>query len=367
MGMQLNRNVTEVWDTALQSSGSQHHHHHHHHRHQRNPEKMRRVGAVMIAVFAVLAVVGLLIAGSLEQHNAKETREEQYGSFGKLPTMEYKGRTYRMKSDVTPVLLIGYDKRTEGYDGYRDGGQSDYLLLLVIDHREKTVRQLQIDRDTLAEITVIGITGRASSQKRLQIALSHSYGKSIEQTDAFTVDAVSRLLGQLPEGLTMNFISMGMHAVQKLNNVLGGVTVTIEDDFTEFFPEMYVGATLTLTDEMAEVYIRGRMSIGDGTNVARMRRQRGFMNSAVNKLRSNLKASSAYAGDLLDGMDAVIHTNMSRGQLINELNRSARYKMLPVETFDGEHTLDNLGFTAFIADPESIAGWVVNAFYNPIE
>ena len=33
--------------------------------------------------------------------------------------------------------------------GYRDGGQSDFLLLLVLDHKNKTIRQLQIDRDTM--------------------------------------------------------------------------------------------------------------------------------------------------------------------------------------------------------------------------
>lgn len=78
--------------------------------------------------------------------------------FGEVPKVEIDGVTYEQKMDVTSLLMIGIDKAsTDEIKGYRDGGQSDFLLLLVLDHKNKTIRQLQIDRDTMTSVNVLGL------------------------------------------------------------------------------------------------------------------------------------------------------------------------------------------------------------------
>lgn len=47
-------------------------------------------------------------------------------------TIEVEGVTYEQKMNLTTVLLIGTDRRSdEVSEGYRDGGQADFLLLAV--------------------------------------------------------------------------------------------------------------------------------------------------------------------------------------------------------------------------------------------
>ena len=128
-------------------------------RHGYESHQKHIAGAVALVVVLVLAVVGLVIFNILENQAYPEQRGQMSQDFGKLPTMEYQGRTYRMKPNLTSMLLIGYDKTEDAPRvGYRQGGQADFLLLVVMDPKTKTVRQLQIERDTMTDMVILGIT-----------------------------------------------------------------------------------------------------------------------------------------------------------------------------------------------------------------
>ena len=82
--------------------------------------------------------------------------------------------------------------------GYRNGGQADYLLLIVINDERKTLTPIQIDRDTMAEISILGVLGNATGTRTTQICLSHGFGDGREQSCLLTQQAVSRLLLGVP-------------------------------------------------------------------------------------------------------------------------------------------------------------------------
>lgn len=69
---------------------------------------------------------------------------------------------------------------------------------------------------------------------------------------------------------------MNMDGISELNDLAGGVTVTLEDDFSSIDPAMAKGTTLTLHGDQAETFVRSRMTVGDGTNASRMERQEAF-------------------------------------------------------------------------------------------
>ena len=72
--------------------------------------------------------------------------------------MEVDGVTYRRRTDLTTILVMGIDHDSEvEAEGSYQGGQADFQRLIVIDSKDKTVRQLKIDRDTMAEVTVLGM------------------------------------------------------------------------------------------------------------------------------------------------------------------------------------------------------------------
>ena len=56
---------------------------------------------------------------------------------------------------------MGIDRAGDAVvSGYRNGGQSDFLRLMVIDSAAKRITQLQIDRDTMTPITILGVLGQ---------------------------------------------------------------------------------------------------------------------------------------------------------------------------------------------------------------
>ena len=123
----------------------------------------------LCVMLILLAVIALLVLGYkagrwLETRNANpETRGDYQLRLSYEPTIEVDGVTYRQKKNVTAILLMGIDRDGEAVaSGYRNGGQADFLELVVIDDSSKNLTRIQIDRDTMTPITVLGVLGDRS-------------------------------------------------------------------------------------------------------------------------------------------------------------------------------------------------------------
>lgn len=253
-----------------------------------NRQKQYRGAAVALAVL-VLAAVLFFVGGSwLEKRSQKpETRTELPQETAE--TMEVDGVTYRRRTDLTTILVMGIDHDSEvEAEGSYQGGQADFQRLIVIDSKDKTVRQLKIDRDTMAEVTVLGMLGNPVGTTQMQISLAHGFGDGKEESCGYARDAVSRLL----QGENIDFyLAMSLDGISVLNDLAGGVTVTLEDDFSAADPAMTKGTTLTLQGDQAEIFVRRRMDIGEGTNEARMVRQEEYLAQLSAQLESRISSS----------------------------------------------------------------------------
>lgn len=337
-----------------------------HGRHERQDRRSTLIKAALVAAAIVTALVLAYIGGRyLEEKQYPETRGEMSAGFGEIPKVEIDGVTYEQKMDLTSLLMIGIDKKsTDEIKGYRDGGQSDLLLLLVIDHKGRTIRQLQIDRDTMTTVNVLGMFGNSAGSRVMQICLSHGYGMDRQERCKNSIKAVEGLLNCPEIDL---YTEIPLDAIASLNDLLGGVTVTLEDDFTAADPAMRKGATLTLTGEQAITLVRRRMDVADGTNEARMTRQREFMDAAVPLIRDKIDESSGFVTTMIDTLSPYLTTNMARGRMINEINRSYHYEVEPVQYLSGEYSIGEDGFMEFHANEQSIVDFVLDAFYTKQE
>ena len=337
--------------------------------HSRHEKRSRRVvfakAALAAAALVIVLAAGYMGGRLLEEKKYPEIRGEMSAGFGEVPKVEIDGVTYEQKMDVTSLLMIGIDKAsTDEIKGYRDGGQSDFLLLLVLDHKNKTIRQLQIDRDTMTSVNVLGLFGNNAGSRVMQICLSHGYGMDRQERCQNSLRAVEGLLN-CPE--IELYMEVPLDAISTLNDLLGGVTVTLEDDFTAADPAMTKGATLTLTGEQAVTLVRRRMDVADGTNETRMTRQREFMDAAVPLIREKINESSGFITTMIDTLTPYVTTNMVRGRMINEINRAYHYEVEPVQYLSGEHSIGEDGFVEFHADEQSIVDFVLDAFYTKNE
>lgn len=287
--------------------------------------------------------------------------------FASESDIEYNGTLYRMRKRLTTVLLAGTDMVSEAYEqitGFRSGAQADFLLLLVIDDNRDTVLPIQINRDTITEITVLSVLGKASGTRDAQICLAHSFGDGGEQSCELLCDAVSGLMHDVPVD---HYMVLSLDGIAAFNDALGGVEVTLEDDFSAFDPAMTQGTTLTLVGKQAEYYVRQRFYVGEQTNISRMDRQQEYMTRAIEQLRSAVSADTGSISDFIAGLDQYLTTDMNRGKLLNLASKISDYEYLPFVSVEGESVVSERGFMEYYADEEALLNLVLDAFYAPAE
>ena len=332
---------------------------------KKQEQKNKTVFHAAAALLAVLAVVLVLYGGGrwLEKRAEKpETRTQ-------LPqadqeTVEVDGVTYRKKQRITTILVMGVDHDTQDSYEYRKAGQADFLRLVVLDDADKTVQQLQIDRDTMTPVTVLGLLGDRYEPVTQQICLGYAFGDGRQTSCEVTVEAVGNLLG----GQTIDqYLAMGLDGISTLNDLAGGVTVTLEDDLSAADPAMTKGATLTLQGDQAEIFVRRRMDIGEGTNEARMVRQEEYLAQLSAQLESRVQQDQQFTAQVYDALQPYLVTDLAKGQLVNEVWAAKDDTVEPAIALEGEHKVAEDGFTEFYPTEASIQKAVLTLFWEPVE
>ena len=318
-------------------------------------------GILLLGLFLVFYLSGQ--GWDSRYHEKRETGTRAFIDEG---VISWQGKRYRKKTALTLILLGGIDKETgeetaARTSNYRNGGQADFLLLLAIDHGEKKIYQLQIDRDTMTEVTVLGVYGNETGTRELQICLAHSYGARPEDNAKYTQRAVEGLL----DGVEIDgYYMVDYSVVSTLTDALDGVPVTIPEDMTSVNPEWYKGHTITLRGKDAETFVRTRKTIGAGTNAERMNRQATYMRGAISKMNQRLSRDTGFASEFLSTMRQIATTNLSEQTLLQEIDEAHNYEVQPIDYLPGEYTLSDDGFVEFYPEEGSTTNWVMTHLYN---
>lgn len=316
---------------------------------------------LLLAVCAVL-VMGLFMVGrQIWLNQQPELAGDTVTRSAYASSIEYEGETYKLRSNLTAVLVLGVDKRAYAEEGdFRSGGQSDFIRLVVMDPNNKQLIQIPIDRDTMASIPVVGVLGDRIGTRTMQICLAHGYGDGREESCKMAAEAVSNLLGGFPIDY---YVSMSMDGISALNDLMGGVTVTLEDDFTAFDPTMTKGTTLTLKGMQAEYYVRGRKQVNVSTNAARMDRQEQYLTKLAAKLVERVSKDQNFIGTLFDEMEPYLVTNLKRGRIINMAWAAKDYTRLTIKP-EGSHVIGERGYMEFHVDEAALRRTIVETFYE---
>ena len=273
----------------------------------------------LLIVLGVLLLVGLLAGAYFAQKNTVEVAVENAGQAEHGVELKreisYNGQTEKLRRQLRTVLFIGIDGEDEipqyGEDDlipFINYQQADFLVLMVVDDINRKIELIQINRDTMTYIPWLGVTGEVGGYVYEQIALSHNFGSGLKDSCINTCNAVSRFLFKAPVD---HYVMLGMGAVPVLNDAIGGVTVAIEDDLSSIDPTFVPGNTVTLLGDKALSFVRARTSVGDGTNISRMRRQRTYMNSYIEQARAAFAANAEILFDTVECLGRYMLTDMS--------------------------------------------------------
>ncbi len=324
-------------------------------------------------VAGLIAIVYLLCMGSIwlvgSRLEGAETEKEAYGNLDERfrPTLSWTadGEVYNYyENRFTNILVIGTDGADGGAALANRGGQADFLLLLVVDRSSRTIIPIHIDRDTYTGVRVYGAFGQPAGVRDMQICLSHAFGSGAQACSENTADAVSRLL----EGVRIDYyLTMSMDGIAALNDALGGVTVTLEEDFSSIDPAMTAGSTIRLQGRQAEYYVRGRYGVGDYSNEQRMRHQRSFIDAAIPLMRIGMESDGEFLAGLLDQIAAYTETNVTQSWLINQSHVLTEYEMTEIRTIGGAHRIGSDGFIEFHPDREALLEMIIDVFCESAE
>ncbi|MCR4885718.1 MAG: LCP family protein [Clostridiales bacterium] len=331
------------------------------------PRRLSKTQVILILAAAAAILIGVYcFLLQLEQNGRNpEPTGDPNARYASDVTVEYDGRTYRQKRAVTTILLMGID--THGDErtnvGERGGGQADFLRLLVLDREEKKICQLAIDRDTMAEFTILGVLGDVAGTRVDNISLSHYFGDGKEKSCELTRSAVSKLL----LGARIDFyVAMNLDGVPVFNDALGGVTVTLEDDLSSVDPSWTPGTTVTLQGSQAEAFVRARRTVGDGTNESRMRRQQQYVSQAVRLMQDRVQEDENFIGHMFDVLSPYLVAGISRSQLVNEAYNARNYAHVPVISLAGEHRIGEEGFMQFWPDEDKLRETVLDLLFYQV-
>ena len=267
---------------------------------------------------------------------------------------------YEARKDIETILFIGLDKfESEEYEfGYLNDQQCDFLMLFILDEKDQVCDVLHLNRDTMTEIRRLGVGGKNAGKFTGQLALAHTYGSGGSDSCLNTTRAVSKFL----KGVKVDhYVAMPMAGVGKLNDLVGGVEVTIPVDMTAVDPAFQEGATVLLQGDQALSFVRARGSLEDSSNISRMERQRLYLGALYEKLLFSSHEDSGFVKHSLLEMTTYMQSDMSINQLSAMADVMENCTLNPFTTIDGEAIVGE-DFMEFYADEDSLTDVLISLF-----
>lgn len=316
---------------------------------------MRGLAVALLAVFLLTGAFLLLELWEKRQSIFPEQKTEN-------TVYEYNGVEYVKNEDVESFLIPGLDKFEDAInnDSYNNDQRADFLMLLVFDNSEKKFTAVHLNRDTMVNMNVLGVAGQKIGTVNKQLALAHTYGNGRDVSCRNTADAVSELLN----GVKVNhYLSITMDAVPILNDLLGGVEVTVLDDFSGIDDTLIKGETVTLHGDHALTYVRERYGLEDSSNSTRMVRQRQYMTAVYDKAMLKIENDDNFVIEASSKLADYIVSDRSVNQLQEIAKKLSQYKFTEIETLEGESVVKD-GLMEFRPDADSIDKIVFELFYK---
>lgn len=329
---------------------------------------MNKNKKIVMAFAAAMAVICVIVVGIIiiipgrknasANENSTQSDIDEYGDdSSSYRTITYNGKTYTYNQNISTILFLGIDQHEKaesyGYEG--TGGRSDCIILLIMDSSNNTVKMLEISRDTMVDVAVYDTSGEYALDMNMQITMQYAYGDGANKSCRLTKEVVSKLLYGIPID---NYFSMNIDGISTVTDAVGGVTLTVPQDYTYVDPQFTQGATLTLDGTQAEKYVRKRDTTVIGSNDGRMERQMQYVRALVAQLQSSATGMSTYQNLLNQASDYII-TDMQT----DDLYALTKYTLDDTEYKVPGETVAGSANDEYHVDEEALQKQIIDLFY----
>lgn len=281
----------------------------------------------------------------------------------------YEGKLYQYNSEIINILCMGIDKKAEEIDKVDDNsgqsGQADAIFIVSLNPSTKKTKIISIPRDTMTMIDHYDYSGKYTGRDKNHLGLAYSYGDGKEKSCQLLQEAVSNLMYQLP---IHSYCALNLNALSKLNDAVGGVTVTIPQSFAEIEPSFQAGEKVTLKGSEATLYIQKRDMKNLNGNDERIKRQKQylveFFKTAKSAISKNPGLPVNMYQDLTDQMVSDLGINQAVyliGLLMGSDFNINDMVNLPGKTVKGTY------YAEYHVDEDALYEMLINFFYEEVE
>ena len=318
---------------------------------------------ILIAVILVLAIIAVLALWIVKRFDEKEDGANGGAYVFNYGEITYKGETYTLNKDVDTILVMGLDNEQDvSDDSYNNTTKADFVMLCVFDSSSGKCHAINFNRDTITDVPHLGIGGQETTTVRQQLALAFTQGSGQKDSCLNVQKAVKNLY----DGIVINnYIAFNMEAVPIINDAVGGVTVTIEDDFGTTDPTLKKGETVTLKGKSALNYVRQRKGLEDSSNLNRIARQQKYLEALFKKAKESAQSNKNLSTDTLLKLNDYMQSSCSATKLNQVANDFTQYEFeiwqLPGESKKGEQ------FMEFYCDEDALQSKIIELLYKKRE
>lgn len=316
---------------------------------------------LLLFVLVLILVLGLIFGG-LQILESTVLSEDTVEMPEKSLTITRAGVDYFPRQDITVIMALGIDELgpVESSGSYRNNGEADAIVLMILDEKDQSYSLLCLNRDSMVKMPALGLGGRPAGSYFGQLALSHTYGEGLADSCENTRETISALLN----GIKIDhYVAMNMEGISILNDAVGGVTVNVEDDFSAIDSSIKKGR-MTLNGEQALSFVHQRHGVGDQLNISRMGRHEQYMQGLMEAMDAKLEENDSFIIHLYDDMADYIVTDCSINAISGIMQRCSDYTLKETVSPEGENVLGEK-FYEFYLDEEKLDELALRLFYAP--
>ncbi|SER47182.1 LCP family protein [Lachnobacterium bovis] len=370
----MSRSYKSSDDYHRRHSSSHPRHHSHHgssHRHHRKKNKKLKILVAVLAVCLLLAGIGTAtVAFMISNGKQKLIAKSQNASNGKNnieDVVKYNGEKYKLKDNVINILFMGID--SEGDIAAKskvpgEFGQADVICVVSIDTDKKVVNNINIPRDTITDILTRTKSGKVSDIIKGQVCLQYAYGDGKEKSCNDMLNSVSKILYDIPIN---NYAAVNFEAIPIINDGMGGVNVTMSEDYTYIDSAYKKGATIVMTGIKAEKFLRYRDTNVTGSNMQRINRQKDYVRGLMATVQQHFKENPTSVIGILNALRNNMVTNISASEVsyLGSIFATGDYKVEEYKVLPGIYQgPTTTKFDEFIPDKDKSYEMLLDIFYE---
>lgn len=395
MGVSVNETPVKVEGGAVDSPSEgehRHHHHHHHHHsssgsshhgssssshshHRKKKKKLPITAKIAIGIIiAILLAIVLAITAFFvfRAMGKKDVMPNTAATHGYQETIEYKGHTYQFNKDVVALGFLGVDQRTlETVDKTDFVGAADADIVVAVDTKTGKTKVISIPRDTMIDIDVYSPdSGVLLYSQKAQLCLAYAYGDGAVKSCENTIDAMSRILYNVP---IQKYFALDLDGIAPLNDAIGGVSLVSQFDFPDY--GIKVGDEVTLKGDMAEAYVRTRRMDTIDASIKRSERQIQYVKAYANQALPSVVSDFSTVSRLYNTAGDYSRTNLTLSNATFLASLLLQKGVTDFETYSikgkvkaaDDPLLPDVVHAEYYPDEDSVMETVLAVFYTQID